>query len=141
MTYEPPEDAGASVASCINTSTLPSSLMIAATESSPPPPSRPASAVDAPPTTTTVNTRPSAGCLSNRLAASSAAPCVLYVMRITGEVSRAEVRSLEETMGPQHLNMATTSSAVVPGTRPLTSTTLPRVRPEAPLIESGAPLP
>lgn len=118
----------------INTSTLPSCL-------TKPRPSFPnllarvwPAAVD--PTIDTSSTLPSAGWPWNLVTAALAAPGVLKCIRTRTFLPPST--SFWSTTAPHCLKMAATSSAVVPGANPLTSTTFPCV--DAPLMDNWSDL-
>lgn len=123
----------ASVSVSIRTSTLPSCL-------TKPRPSVPnLLANDCPaaeePTIDTLRILPSAGWLLNLVTAALAAPAVLKWIRTRTFCPPST--SFWSVTAPHRLKMAATSSAVVPGAKPFTSTTFPW---DAPLIESWSDL-
>jgi len=112
-------------------STLPSSL----TSPNPSgPPSRPPRPVALSPTIFTDRVLPSAGWLWNFCTAADAEDAFLKVTRMIG--SGLLLIRVPFTISPHRLKMATTSSGVVPKTRPVTSTTFPWDAALAPLMVS-----
>lgn len=77
---------------------------------------------------------PSAGWLWNFWTAADAEGAFLKVTRIT--TSGLLANKVAFTISPHRLNMAETSSGVVPATKPVTSTTFPCDAELAPLMES-----